>query len=236
MTEHRRKMGSGRAVASAVALLFVCIVAACDTPPVVEPDYRVRHPLKVEKKTFAMAMTMSPDGTPASAYDVKRLRGFVGVYLRRAEGPFRILTPPALDEATARARAETVSVHLMAEGVRPGNIVLVAGQAPVDDRYAIVLSFRGAEIKVSDCGDWSGRSSFNPTNLPHTDYGCSYQRNIGLMLSDPRDLVRGRPFGGSDSQARSRVIQLYRAGSATGSESPSGEAGTAAEGGSAGEE
>ena len=232
MTEHRRRIGSGGAAASTVALLFLFLVAACDTPPVVEPDYRVRHAPTVEKKTFAMAMTMSPDGTPPSTYDAKRLRGFVGIYLRRAEGPFRILTPPALDEATSRARAEAVGVHLMAEGIRPGDIVLEAGQAPVDDRYAVVLSFRGAEIKVSDCGDWSGRSAFNPTNLPHTDYGCSYQRNIGLMLSDPRDLVRGRPLGRSDSQARSRVIQLYCAGSATGSEAPSGEAGTASEGGS----
>ena len=86
----------------------------------------------------------------------------------------------------------------------------------------------GYEVDVAECGDWSGASGFNPTNLPHTDYGCSYQRNLGLMLSDPGDLIESDDFGGMDAQRATIVIQSYRAGELTGAEVSEQEEGSAA--------
>lgn len=214
----RIRHGLRRSLGVVSGLALVLAVAACDPPPFGAPDIRQRYGIKVEQKTFAMALKLAPDGGPANALDAARMSHFVRDFLRRGDGPLRIATPPGLDKAAARARADAVGVRLMAEGLRLGDIALQEGLAPVSDRYAVVLSFRGSEVKVSECGDWSGGSGFNPSNQPHTDYGCSYQRNLGLMLSDPGDLVRAGELGPLDASRRDRVIQLFRAGEPTGVE------------------
>ena len=227
MSGNRRSPCRRPAVPAALALALTAV--ACAPPAVVEPDLRARFPIKVEQKTFAMAVKLAPHGGPSNARDAARIRNFARDYLRRADSPLRIATPPGLDKAAARARAGAVRSRLEAEGVRPGDIVVEPGLAPVDDKYAVVLVFRGASVQVPECGDWSGRNAFNPTNLPHTDFGCSYQRNLGLMLSDPGDLVRSEALGPADAPSRDRVIQLFRAGEPTGIAAPEKEEETAGE-------
>jgi type IV pilus biogenesis protein CpaD/CtpE len=62
-----------------------------------------------------------------------------------------------------------------------------------------------------------------PPNLPHTNYGCSYQRNFGLMLADPGDLLASEGDAYVDAQRSDLMIGLYRAGQPTGAELPESE-------------
>jgi len=36
------------------------------------------------------------------------------------------------------------------------------------------------------------------TNLPHTNFGCADAANFGMMIANPRDLVKGRTLGASE--------------------------------------
>ncbi len=65
-----------------------------------------------------------------------------------------------------------------------------------------------------NCPNLSRPSSSNPGNFNDSNFGCSTQRNLGLMLADPGDLLRGRALGPADGQALSRSIRAYRAGEA----------------------
>ena len=41
----------------------------------------------------------------------------------------------------------------------------------------------------------AGESGTDFANLPHSNFGCATQTNLGLMVAEPRDLVRGRALG-----------------------------------------
>jgi pilus assembly protein CpaD len=80
-----------------------------------------------------------------------------------------------------------------------GNIRLIVG------RYVVL---------PPNCPDLSRPSASNPGNFNDSNFGCSTQRNLGLMLADPGDLLRGRSLGPADGEAMSRGIRDYRAGKA----------------------
>ena len=82
----------------------------------------------------------------------------------------------------------------------------------------MILSFQGYEIKVPECGVWIGEAGFNPTQLPHTNRGCAYQRNIGLMLADPGVLIKPNALSSIDAQYTDVILQRYRTGEPLASE------------------
>lgn len=196
---------------------IVCAVAAFSAacvPAETEPDYRDRYPLKVEMKTSTLKVDFIGPGAQAPDADADRFGMFIGDFLRRARSPMTVTTRAGMRD---RVRA-----LLVREGVTPGNVVFRA--APAETRGA-VLEFRRYVVTVPECGDWSGSAGFDPTNAPHTNFGCAFQRNVGLMLSDPGDLVRGRPSVSSDARRAARVLLRYRDGTAAGSEPPRTEEG-----------
>lgn len=80
-----------------------------------------------------------------------------------------------------------------------GNVRLIVG------RYVVL---------PPNCPNLSKPSDTNPGNFNDSNFGCSTQRNLGLMLADPGDLLRGRTLGPADGEALSRGIRAYRAGKA----------------------
>ena len=194
-----------------IAVLAVA-VASC-APPTGNPEVGDKHAIGLEKKVFSLALHLSPNGM-IFARDYQRIQGFVRAYVRRADSRLVISSPPPSANAPLVAEAGMVNVRdlLAAEGVDPDSILLRPGIAAVAEADALVLSFRGYEVKVPECGDWSGETGFNPSNMPHTNHGCSYQRNLGLMLSDPGDLVRSGALDPFDAQRSDTVIHGYKAG------------------------
>ncbi|MGI9500330.1 MAG: CpaD family pilus assembly lipoprotein [Geminicoccaceae bacterium] len=62
------------------------------------------------------------------------------------------------------------------------------------------------------CPDWSRRSGVDYANKPHTNFGCATETNLGLMIADPRDLVKGRTLGPADGVHQADGIVRYREG------------------------
>lgn len=193
-----------------VLAVSVFTLAACSAPRTANPDYRVQHPLKVRTAMISMAVRLSSPGGAVTANSSIRIRGFVRDYYRRAEGPMIIATAPGSNDAAARSSMEAVRARLISAGLRETQIVIKPGVAPIDRDDVVVVSFRGSKVKVPECGDWSGSTSFDPSNSSHTNFGCSYQRNIGLMVSNPRDLVRSGPQGDPDSARQTIFVRDYR--------------------------
>ena len=50
----------------------------------------------------------------------------------------------------------------------------------------------------------------NFNNQPHPNLGCSTATNLGLMVADPRDLMRGRPIGPMDGEFAAKGVFDYR--------------------------
>ncbi len=62
------------------------------------------------------------------------------------------------------------------------------------------------------CPDWSRRTGVDFANRPHTNFGCATQTNLGLMIANPRDLVRGRTLGPADGVHQAEGVVRYREG------------------------
>ena len=130
----------------------------------------------------------------------------------------------AAEQLTGAQRAkliDNIEIQLANLGVRQHQIVSDTVSPNADQNPdVVIMSFLGSAVNVPDCGeDWSGESGFNPANTPIKNYGCSYQRNIGLMVSDPHDLIQSGNRGSTlDSATIQRVIREYQLGEPTISE------------------
>lgn len=65
------------------------------------------------------------------------------------------------------------------------------------------------------CPDWSRRSGRDYSNQPHSNFGCATETNLGMMIANPRDLVRGRKLGPADGVHQAEGIVRYRKGRLT---------------------
>lgn len=200
----------------AAALAFVAALSGCGAQST-SYDSSLAYPVDVVKKTTAISVKVSPvDGSMSYTHQA-RLRAFVVDYVRRAQSPMLVMTAPGAGKTAADARSAVVRDMLVEAGMRPGDVLLRPGASPIGGKDSVVLSFRGYTAKVPTCGNWSTESSFMPNNATHGNFGCAYQRNIGLMVSNPRDLMRSEIPGTLDPSRRNLVILNSRAGEGTGS-------------------
>jgi len=204
-----------------MAAVVAVSLAACQSPPAGPPEYGERFSVTPVLTTYVLATKFEP-GTGSPVYEHQsRLQRFVRQFHRRGRSHLVIAT--TRDNAGDEAQRHMVEFrrHLKSEGVDPQRIDIRPGAAPLGSDHSVVVSFRGYDVDVPDCGDWTGAAGFNPGNLPHTNYGCAYQRNFGLMLSDPGELLGSRDGDSLDAPRASSVIGGYQAGERPQAELPS---------------
>lgn len=178
-------------------------VAGCALPPTPAADYRIQHPIAAQEKIFSLIVPLSSSGQAASVQHRRRIMNFAGDYLRRGRGP--ILISQGGSVATAGEPRSMIAGLLVEAGVSKQMIYLQGRSENNSNRNTAELSYAGYSVRLPKCGDWSGQAGFDPSNRSHTDFGCSYQRNIGLMLSNPGDLsIAGGSIEG-DAKSSDRV-------------------------------
>jgi pilus assembly protein CpaD len=67
-------------------------------------------------------------------------------------------------------------------------------------------------VTLPACPDWSRESGTDFSNQPHSNFGCATQTNLGLMVAEPKDLVRGRTLAPADGVHQAEGIVRYRTG------------------------
>lgn len=213
-----RRPAPPRWFALAAAGLALSLVGACAN----HPDYRDTHRITVERRDLSMVIAL-PEAAdaPADAADAGRLANFVESYLDRGEGAMELSLP---DGAAGRAAALVLAERLFALGLRPSELAVRFVPAPTPapattaaPRSAL-LSFAGYIAHVPQCGDVSENAAFMPNNTPPVNFGCATQRNIGLMVRNPRDLLRARGAEGRDGMRAVDVLDKWHIGKETASE------------------
>ncbi|TVR78780.1 MAG: hypothetical protein EA405_13960 [Rhodospirillales bacterium] len=97
-----------------------------------------------------------------------------------------------------RAGAAAVSVDPLPDG---------AAGAPAG---AVGVAVRRHVVTLPPCPDWTRTPHATYNNQPSSNWGCATAINFGVMLHDPRDLVRGRDLGPADGEHQARAIKRYR--------------------------
>jgi pilus biogenesis lipoprotein CpaD len=173
-----------------------------------------RYELQAERRTFKVEVPLPEMDRDGGGGVVSMPRGFLDEYYRRARSPMYV-TPAVAVSGEDRRALGLLMDWLDERGVKTA----VRPSVFPSDGYGVqtvALSFEAYVAKVPQCGDWSGHTGFNPSGGNHSDYGCAVSRNIGLMLSDPGDIIEGRGVGGADAGRQTTIIDKYRAGQRTG--------------------
>jgi len=210
-------------------LVCALALAACAPQPTGALDVRDGYPITPVPTRYVLGLRLVPGSGEIGALDAGRFERFIRQYHRR--GRTTLVVATTADEAGRDADRHMAKIrrHLIDAGVDERVIEVRSAAAPLGSGNGVIMSFEGYSAKVADCGDWTGGAGNNPTNLPHTNYGCSYQRNIGMMLADPGDLLRSQ----NDSYIEayrvvnvgySGVVPNYRAGAPTPATGPGSEA------------
>lgn len=93
------------------------------------------------------------------------------------------------------------------DAIHTGSDTGGANQATVSVNRYVVTTPR--------CPDFSKPSEYNYTNTTYSNFGCANAHNLGVMVADPADLMRGRPEGAQDGTQAVLGIQRYRTGRVT---------------------
>ena len=206
----------GRASVGIAMILVALGLGACQGQGTVDPNER--YQVTAEMRPYRATIPLPHPDPGAHTWTIRMPAGFLEDYMRRGRTVMRIQPNGALAGGAGEATA-VLQTWLADRSVR-AMVMPTPGGAPAD---SLTLSYDAYVAVVPDCGDWSGSAGFNPASRPHSDFGCSVNRNIGLMLSDPGDLLKGRTPGPADAARQATVVETYRAGGALGSPIPTNE-------------
>lgn len=209
----------GRSFGAVGLGILVLGLAACQSGEHV--SYNDRYQVSAEMRPYRATIPLPSPESGAQTWTIRMPAGFLEDYIRRGRTALSIQPNGAL---TGQAgAATTVLQQWLADRDIDAVVMPAPDGAPAD---SLTLSYDAYVAVVPECGDWSGGAGYNASNVEHNNFGCSVNRNIGLMLSDPGDLVRGRVPGPADGSRQGTVIQTYRAGGPLGTPVPPNESGS----------
>ena len=184
-----------------MAGVLATTVAACASQSKPEGhDYRQNHQIQVASEQVSISITLPDSGMSLAPSDDRRFRGFLRDYVQRGRSVVTV-------ESQMGQLARDI---LLANGLRDYEIVIA------DDTTILapnaVLSFTANKAVLPECGNFSDHPNFNPSNAPHSNYGCAYQRNIGAITSDPGDFIQAKPATGGAASRTDTGIQTHQSG------------------------
>lgn len=182
------------AVISALALAGL---SACTTAPGLDVSERAQ-PTRIDH--VSRTLQIAPQ-QPLRDGDVAALRRAVAAF-----GPAEAVhASVALPANTSPAAREALRRQLVRDGVPPTNIVFSAGTTADAE-----VTLHRYVATPPECRNFSLDLNRSTQEQSSPRGSCSNERNLTLMVEDPRDLVRGRSIGPADSDHAADGVQRYR--------------------------
>lgn len=237
MTTTYQSTGPGRRLRLAGALLGVSIASvalgACthetqQTTASIPDDYRARHPIVIQESSRSVDLFVGSERGGLSAEQRADVLGLAQTWLRDGTGIITAEIPVGTPNARTAADAyREVHSLLLAAGVPPRGIVTRNYRTESPRQFATIrLKYPRIVADAGPCGVWPedlGPSIKNKAyfdNKPYYNLGCSQQRNLAAMISNPSDLVQPRPEAPAYTGRRTVVLDKYRKGESTAATNP----------------
>jgi len=204
-----------------VSVLALPFLSACtenlDFQGYSPQQYNAAHPKENKLETRHMLIDLRFKGTAKSlsSKDVHDLKLILDN-----------INPHAVDYITLKfdkgmahkkQRVDNVKKMLSDLGYNHPINIIIKEKMPVNK---LVVDVVHVGVIPPNCPDWRKSPVTTFSNTPHTNYSCAATVNLGLMLENPRDLVRGRDSKSNNSERADKALSDYR----TGVESTSGTA------------
>lgn len=153
-------------------------------------QYYEEHPIKnsVEIKSEAYRVMFEPGASKLSAGEREHFRQQINQRSMLAVQEIMV-DMSANDSWHMSSRQTNISKMLKFMGYHGNNIRFQVSQSVPNNNAVIHMTY--AEVVSPRCPDWRKSPSNNYSNSSHANFGCATEVNLGHMVADPRDLIRG---------------------------------------------
>jgi pilus assembly protein CpaD len=158
------------------------------------------------------AATLSPEETRAlEKFIAATIRPGDEVTIAVSQADASAKGNPSVQSALA-ARREASIARLLPKLPQSPVFELANDTTLAGPRDAATLRVGRYAVIPPKCPDWTKPEADDFTNSPSSNFGCADAMNIGMMVADPADLVRGQQAGGADAAFAARGVEQYRSG------------------------
>lgn len=190
-------------------------------------DYSEMHPIEVSKRSAAIKIRAIRGAYGMSNRQTKRVARFLHRYKKTGKGQLIITAPSgASNEIAAMNVLKDIRTLVRDFGIAPSAINYRPYYAGNSKQPPVRMAFRRYVATAPECGNWSQDLGDDEKNLPYPNFGCSTQRNLALMVANPRDLVKPRSETPRSSPRRDVTWDKYVKGESTVSKKSKEESGT----------
>lgn len=184
-------------------------VAGCglDKPPPTEVAPQ-KNRVQVERMLYRHLVDFAGNSSEPTAGEREALRRFL-----QETGADRDATVvvTATDDPLAQQRRRVILRLLRGMGFRPRPEDPLLDPRP-ETGGDVLVRVASYHAIPPDCPDHSRTRIGDYYNLPTSNFGCATTRNLGLMVANPRDLLRGRDLAPADAERHAWTVERYRSG------------------------
>ncbi|HUK10550.1 MAG TPA: CpaD family pilus assembly lipoprotein [Stellaceae bacterium] len=180
---------------------------ACATPSEEWSSVEANRDIRVDFARTTFAATYARGASALSPAEQARLNDFLSA--AQVQPRDSVYLEPAAGDRLATGRINTLARELEHRGLEVSALPAARDAVPANSLLVVVDRYVATP---PNCPNFTKSSSEDHENAPPSNWGCSNQANLGLMVANPRDLVIGRDPSPEPADAAVLPIQRYRAG------------------------
>lgn len=183
-------------------------------------DYYAKHPVenKVETRNTMAMVHFEPRQTRLSGDEMDHLQAQLhGVSPEAAD---TIMMQMSESDMHNELRKQHLTKFMRSLGFSRASYQYEPSAALARDDVQLNIAYLA--VVTPKCPDWRTSPVTTYSNTIQGNFGCSTVTNLGLMVSDPHDLVAGDGKVSPDAERNYKVISDYRSGKASTSTSSQG--------------
>lgn len=205
-TAFRRRLGLAAALLAAGMLLGACSYPT-GTPQNFGPQ---ANKLGVERTLYRHTVDFGAESAELAGGERVALDRFLAESGADRNATVLVTAAPTADGLSETRRLAVVR-ELRARGFDPRSSDPLLDRHPSSASDVIVRIAR-YHVVLPECPNYGRTMTGDNSNLPSSNFGCANRRNLGLMVANPRDLLRGRDMGPVAGERLARPVELYRQG------------------------
>jgi type IV pilus biogenesis protein CpaD/CtpE len=109
-------------------------------------------------------------------------------------------------------------------------LLAACASQPTPAKTNLVSSPKYPVVTPPACPDWSSQNyGVNIENKEHSNYGCSTVNNMGQMVANPNDMIKGRGNNNYNAVKTAVSVGAYQSGAQSGASSSAASASSGAQ-------
>lgn len=201
-------------VLACIALLPGCVPETAEWTAAESPKKN-----KVDRVVFTYNVAYPAHATEMEVREKKKLQQFLS---DSVPSPSAVTATLYEHGGISEKRIKDIKRELLKHGVPNDLIIVTDDQDASDCKHSKKDSHSGVELIIErylvippSCSDFSQKIGDAKQSAPSSNYGCAVEANLGMMVANPRDLIRGRSHDPYNGLVLGEGVARYQTGKIT---------------------